>query len=141
MLNSLLYEKSRRYSIFLVTTLIVIIVILTILFIKKQYDVIIFKGIVECNSKCNISINSTVDNAANLKESSKLIIDDKEYKYSIDNISELEYDYISMSNYQSILLDIDIGDKYKNNQVLDIYMYTNKERIIHKILKKVIGKE
>ena len=61
------------------------------------------------------------------------------YKYQINNISELKIDEIRMINYQTY--ELVINATFKQNEIIKITIYYNKERIIDKLCRLFFRKE
>ena len=140
MLNNLLYSKSNKYMFFLSVLFLFILLITLILFILKKEDVTILKGIVKYDNNTQIVFNLDDEEATKLTNNKAIFINDEKYTYEVISIGELQYEYATMTNYQEFKISIK-SKEFKNNQIVDTRLYTNRERIIKKIIKKIIGKD
>ena len=127
-MNSYYYLLNIKYKNYLLSSIFIISLgILLVLSIKYEtYDKETIIGIVSDN---NILINVT-NNSDAVQKSSFIKIEGKEYKYSIVNISELMVS--GGVNYQ--IYTINVKEKFKNNEVVKITFYYNKQKIIRKII-------
>ena len=79
---------------------------------------------------CSIPIS----NSDSVISGEYLKINNQKYKYDIKQISELYA--IENENYQDYLLAT-VNNEYKNNQVIKMTFYYQKEKIIKKIIKTI----
>ena len=132
---TLLNIKPKYKLWFLIITFLIIVFI--IYFCNKNiYDTIKIKGIIKNNS---IMINMPVKYSDTLINGNFLKIDNKKYDYKINKISSLKIDDQSLLEYQTI--EIKIVNNFKDNQILNLSIFYNNEKIINKIKRIIIGKE
>ncbi len=84
-------------------------------------------------------LNIDIDNTDAVNHGKYLNISGKKYEYKINNIGDLQVDEIKVVNYQTY--ELVINDSFKQNELQEITIYYNKERIINKLLKVFFGKE
>ncbi len=81
-----------------------------------------------------LNINVPLDYSDTLNKMEFIKIDDKRSDLEILNISEILIDKENLISYQIISFD---GSKYKENQLVKVTIYYNKEKVWQK-LKKII---
>ena len=79
-----------------------------------------------------ISINIDITNSDTIKKSNYIKINNNKYSYSISDISSLMADEINNINYQNY--KIYINESFKENEIVKIDFFYNKQRIIKKLL-------
>jgi len=125
---SLLNIKTK-YNWLLLISFILFLFLLTASIGIKTYDSYKCIGIVD-NNQIIMKINR--NNVKKVFDSKFLIIDNKKTKFSIQSVSELQYDEYSNENYQIVI--ISTSDNYLDNLALELTFYNNKQRIITKII-------
>ena len=136
-LDGLLYLKPKREFIIVIVISFLIISIPIIMYFKNSYDIYNIKGYIKCNPECIVNINildiSTINNGAYLK------INKNKNAYQIKTIGKMEFDYLTMTNYQTVEIQTKLNDELKkDNLVVELSFYTNKERLLKKIIKRFI---
>lgn len=137
--NYVLSIKPKDYFNIIIAILIILLWFLSFGFIYKVSDKIDTRLKVTCEDNiCDYYIYSTLDNVKIIKNSSKIIIDKKQYFYSVEEISDMQYDSYANLNYQLLKIDLELVSKYQqNNLYLDAKIKLKEERLIKKI-KKII---
>ena len=131
--NNLKYIDYKG-SIFIIVLLIIVYILLILSIILYSYDSYIYYG-KYMDEYLYVSVPITNSDA--VRNGILLQIDNKKYSFSIKEISDI-YE-INNLNYQDYKLQI--KERYQDNEVLKITFYTNKERIIKKIIDFIFGKE
>lgn len=124
------YLQNIKYknNLFLIIFLGIFIIFIILSFFLESYSNFNTYGIYENGF---IKVNILVENSDKLILNNKMEINNNEYSYKIDNISNLLND--NYQNYQVYTLKTNIN--LKENEVVQITFYYNKEKIIKKILK------
>ena len=88
---------------------------------------------------CQIQINLSVEDTKKMLVSKQIQVDGSMFEYSVVEISDILVDPVNYLNYQTILINLknNCGD-WNNNQVLDIVIKYNKEKVIKKIWHKML---
>ncbi len=120
--------KHKNILYVLITTIILFIIFISTF---KYYDIYMTKLIVK-NDKTYIL--SGIKDTSKIIKSKYIKIDDKLIKFKLVEVSEIYYDNY-LNNYQEILIKTD--KKLKNNLVMDVKLYQNKETIIKKIYRLI----
>ena len=137
--ESLLIKKPKKYFILVVFLATMIITILIILSQIKTYDIYHLSGIIQCNGKCTINVNVKTLDLLHLNEAEFLRIAKKKYDFNIVDISEVNIDFLTNTNFQSVVMYTELDESLQiNNLVVDIYVYTNKEVVIRKLINRLI---
>ena len=135
--------KPRKYFsiIIIVILLIVIFTVFSIYYPVSNY--IKAKLYISCdNNLCHYYIYSLIDNTKIIKNSKIIKIDKNNYAYKVLNIGQVNYDEITMINYQLIEIKLKLNKKYQiNNLYLDAYVKTKEEKLIRRLLNIVLEKE
>ncbi len=126
-----IYSKPKPSTVVILFYMIFLNLVIILALTKEVYSKIQVKGIV---TNSNIVIPTTLDNISKISISDKLKIDSKEYKFKILNYSELYTE--GNVNIQDVIINSDVKNK-KDNQVIDITFYYNKEKLIKKIWRGV----
>ena len=128
-MNNYYYLLNIKYrSFFLIFIVIIFTIILLIISIKKDcYDEVSLYGVVNDN---NILVNVLTNNSDAVQKASFIKIDNKMYNFNIINISDIKV--LDNVNYQ--IYTINVKEKYINNEVVKITFYSNKQKIIRKIV-------
>ena len=113
--------------------LVILVAILSIIILNLEcYDTEKYQGIY---SDGVINLNVTPDYLDTLINGEYLKINDKQYDYEILSISELQLNEFDYNNYQ--MVKIKVNKEFINNEVINIVVYKNKEKVINK-LKKIV---
>ena len=127
--NYLLNIKYKNFMLIIIVLAIsiTIFILSCLLFTYDRYTIY---GIWNDNS---IIIDVPINNSDAVVKGMFIKIDDKDYSYNIKSISKLqEYNNLNYQTYQ-----INIPKSFKDNQVLNITFYYNRQRIIKKIIKNI----
>ena len=125
-LNYLTYKK----HVLLIFLFIIIITSFVISFNTKAYSSYKTYGIYLDN---HLYVDIPIDNSDAVKKGIYLKIDDQKYDIEIEEISDLQVE--GNINYQTYSLKS--FTEYKNNQVVEITFYYNKQRMIKKIINLI----
>ncbi len=124
--QDLINLKSRKiFIIFIFLFLIIILIILSFRF--KVYSTHKYYGIV--NSEL-IILNLPMLNSDTIKNGEFVKVEDENYNYEI-----ISYGTI-INDYQEVYIKVDNND-FKENEILTIDLYYDKERIIEKIIETI----
>ena len=128
-----LKNNNKKQSILYILSIILIIIVLIILFAYKSYSVEIINGRTICEeNKCVVKYY----NIQSKNDYDFVKIKNKEYKIESIEYGEIQFD--SANNFfQEVTL---ILQKYrgKNNEIIEMKFYKNKERLIKKIYNLVV---
>lgn len=137
-LNSKIKPLVYIYIMILIICSLSLIIICMLYHYKVYY---FFKGNVITEEdnyylKCYIPISEIKYITSN----NNLIINNKKYKYSIKNINE---EYLSDNNntYQEIILNIDLDNKYKHNNLILNLKLLKEDKTVIEYLKNIGGKK
>ena len=125
-LNYLTYKE----HVLLIFWFIIIITSFVISFNTKAYSSYKTYGIYLDN---HLYVDIPIDNSDAVKKGIYLKIDDQKYDIEIEEISDLQVE--GNINYQTYSLKS--FTEYKNNQVVEITFYYNKQRMIKKIINLI----
>lgn len=117
-----------KYKVKFIIMIIILIVILLFLFNFQVSNTLKLKGIINNNE---IILNLPVKYSDTLIDGKFIKINNTKYLYKITNISPIKIDEQNMINYQTIHLKI--NEKLYQNQIIDITMFFQKEKLINKI--------
>ena len=123
----LLNIKYKNCFLSLISLIITVITLILSCFLFT-YDKYTTIGIWQNDS---IIIDIPVNNSDAVVKGKFIKIDKTNYLYNIKSISKLEKD--NYLNYQTY--EIDVSQKFLNNQIINITFYYRKQRIIQKIIK------
>jgi len=123
-----LLNFKQKYSLWLIISLLLFGLICFLTIYLKTYDSFKCSGLY-LNKKISITVPSS--ETKNIIKSDYLKVDNKKYNFSIESVSEMEYDWVTNNSYQNIILTT--SKSYIENEVLDITFYKNKQRIITKL--------
>ena len=123
-----LLNLKPKYSSFIILSVLLFLLILISSIYFKTYDSYQVTGIVKDNQ---IYITVLSSDTKNINNSEFLKIANEQFEFSIESVSELEYDITINAYYQTIILFA--SKKFINNEVIEITFYQNKQRIIEKI--------
>ena len=124
-----LTPQNKLYSVVVIIT----VIFMCYLFTVDIYTIFITKGYYKDNMLyMSIEYNDT----SKVNDAVVMSINNDKVKFTINNISEIKLDEYNLINYQDFIIDLD--KQYKNNELLDIKMYYNKERVYKKLLGKII---
>ncbi len=124
-----LTPQNKLYSVVVIIT----VIFMCYLFTVDIYTIFITKGYYKDNMLyMSIEYNDT----SKVNDAVVMSINNDKVKFTINNISEIKLDEYNLVNYQDYIIDLD--KQYKNNELLDIKMYYNKERVYKKLLGKII---
>lgn len=125
-----LYYLNYKKHILLIILFIIIITSFVISFNTKAYSSYKTYGIYLDN---HLYVDIPIDNSDAVKKGSYLKIDDEKYDIQIEEISDLQVE--GNINYQTYSLKS--FREYKNNQIVEMTFYYNKQRIIKKIINLI----
>ncbi|MGN1379007.1 MAG: hypothetical protein ACI4XR_01235 [Bacilli bacterium] len=130
MKSSYYYLQNIKYknNLFLIMFLGIFIIFIILSFFLESYSNFNTYGIYENGF---IKVNILVENSDKITLNNKMKIKNDEYSYKIDNISDLLNE--NYQNYQIYTLKTNIN--LKENEVVKITFYFDKEKIIKKIFK------
>ena len=118
-----------KYKWFIFISLIVFISLIITSIHIKTYDSYKYKG-VALDNKIYINVNS--DTINKVIKSDFIKINNKKEKFSILSVGNLQYDEVTFTNYQSVI--ISTSSSYIDNLSIDVTFYNNKQRIITKVI-------
>lgn len=128
----LLNIKSKNFRFFIIVP--VLIAIIVVYMIKcDTYDKYGAMGVFEENF---LIIQLPIDATEFVTNGDYLKINDKEYSYKIEEVSQMSYDYTLNVNYQIVKLAI-ADLKLLENEAVKVTFYYNKEKIINKVISLV----
>lgn len=125
---SLLNIKVKNNYI-LMSLFILIVLLIALAYYVKTYDTYKYMG-VSFDKKIIINVNSENLDAIISSEYIR-VNDNKQARFSILSVSEIQYDETTNRNYQEII--ISTSDNYIDNLMLEVTFYNNKQRIITKL--------
>ncbi len=125
-----LYYLTYKKHVLLIILFIIIITSFVISFNTKAYSSYKTYGIYLDN---HLYVDIPTDNSDVVKKGSYLKIDDEKYDIQIEEISDLQVE--GNINYQTYSLKS--FREYKNNQIVEMTFYYNKQRIIKKIINLI----
>lgn len=123
-----LLNQKIHFSIILRTPLFLLIIFLVWFSNKSYYDTYKIMAISDTNY---LYLNVPLDYSDTLNNGDYLKINDKKYLYEIIDISDIEV--VENINYQ--VFTIKVEEEFKNNEVVNVVIYHNQEKIIKKIKK------
>jgi len=129
--QSLLKIKYQHAYYFL---LMIISIFLISYFIcqKEVYDKLNALGVYKNGY---LVINVALNNSDTIMNENTFYLNKKKYYYEIFSLSEILYDYQTFQNYQEISLKID--GKFKENEIVNLTIYYDQEKLGEKIWKLV----
>lgn len=122
-----LLKIKPRYNTIIILSILLFLLIIVFSVCYQTYDSFKITGIYQ-NS--HITITLLAKDTKNIVNSDFLKIKDQKCKFSIESISEPEYEILSDNSYQTIILNV--SNVYINNEILELSFYKNKQRIIFK---------
>ena len=130
MKSSYYFLQNIKYknNLFLIIFLGIFIILINLSFFLEIYSYFNTYGIYENGF---IKVNILLENSDNITLSDKMKIKNEEYSFKINSISNLLSE--NYQNYQIYTLKTNIN--LKENEVVKITFYYNKEKIIKKIFK------
>lgn len=130
MKSSYYFLQNIKYknNLFLIIFLGIFIILINLSFFLETYSYFNTYGIYENGF---IKVNILLENSDNITLSDKMKIKNEEYSFKINSISNLLNE--NYQNYQIYTLKTNIN--LKENEVVKITFYYNKEKIIKKIFK------
>ncbi len=121
-------NKRPKYCGFFIITTMSLMIIITFILQLEVYS----KRVIYAIAKDNLLYaDIIIDNTDTINKGDYLRIDRQLYKYKITNISDLMVNESNYLNYQQY--ELYIGGVFKDNEVIKLTIYYNKQRIIHKI--------
>ncbi len=123
-----LLNLKPKYSFVIVFSILLFLLIIFFSIYYKTYDSFKVTGTYLNNQ---ISITLLSSDTKNIIESDYLKIKNQKYKFSIQSISQAEYEVITNTSYQKVALST--SGSFFDNEILEITFYKNKQRIISKI--------
>lgn len=133
--KSYLYSIKPKYNSLIYTFLILIITLSFCLYIFETYDIYSSKGYLECNDICNISIYIDPLNVSKIDKIDFIKLNNNNLIPNNIKISEIKVEENNQSNYQIVSYQVDKLDYGLLNTFQDVKIYSNKEKIINKIIK------
>ena len=127
-----LTPQNKLYSVVVIIT----VIFMYYLFTVDIYTIFITKGYYKDNM---LYMSVEYNDTSKVNDAVVMSINNDKVKFKINNIGEIKLDEHNLVNYQDYIIDLD--KQYKNNELLDIKMYYNKERVYKKLLGKIIWKE
>lgn len=124
-----LTPQNKLYSVVVIIT----VIFMYYLFTVDIYTIFITKGYYKDNM---LYMSIEYNDIPKVNDAVVMSINNDKVKFTINNISEIKLDEYNLINYQDFIIDLD--KQYKNNELLDIKMYYNKERVYEKLLGKII---
>ena len=125
--QSLLNINYHNYLVLLITV-ILLMIILVLSISLYSYDKCNYVGVFNENQ---IFVNVLYNNSDAILKGTYMVIDKKQYKYVIKNISDLMID--NQINYQVYTIDFK-DNSLMNNEIINITFYYNRQKIIKKII-------
>ena len=126
-----IYDKPKKLIIIMIFYLILFLTFLYMSCTQKIYSHINTKAII---SNKTLIIPQTLDNINKISNSNLLKIDSKYQKFKIIKYGEVYNE--GNINLQDLVVSSNVKNK-KDNQIIDVTFYYDKELIIKKILKGV----
>lgn len=134
--NEIILNRKIRPLVYVyIMILIINILSLIIIFMLFNYKIYYYINGTIINEEDNYYLKCyiPIDDIKYITSSEYLIIDNESYKYSIYNINE-EYFSDNNNTYQEIILNINLDDKYKyNNLILNLKLLKENKRVIEYI--------
>ena len=124
-----LTPQNKLYSVVVIIT----VIFMCYLFTVDIYTIFITKGYYKDNM---LYMSVEYNDTSKVNDAVVMSINNDKVKFKINNIGEIKLDEHNLVNYQDYIIDLD--KQYKNNELLDIKMYYNKERVYKKLLGKII---
>lgn len=121
------YKNNRL----IITMIIIMILSLGLSYFIKSYDTYTTYATYSNNQ---LLINMPIENSDSVNKGLFIILNNQKYDYKINKASNLLE--LNNVNYQQYYLNIE-NMYLKENQVIKITLYYNKERITKKIIKKI----
>ncbi len=130
-------EKPIKFTYLFLFMFLLIGALLLIAILFKGYDVIDTNIIITKNKKnMKIYVYSEINNTENIINSNFMKIKSKNYDFHVHKIGNYELAENNSLAFQKIEINMDLPRKYqKNNLVIPVKIFTNKQRIYKKILK------
>lgn len=121
-------KYKNHFLIFVIWSILLLSIFLSITI--KVYDSYTCYGIYQNE---NLYLNIPLSNSDNILKGKYLKINKVKYTYKINEISDLKYE--GNINYQTY--QISINETFKENEIVKITFYSNKEIIMKKIIKLI----
>lgn len=132
----LLYKQPQNNKLISILLLIIITISILLTYKYKAYNVLNIIGIIKCEKTCYIDTSIPYENISIIDKKTILSYKDKKYK-----IEKIDYSEPYLNNnipYQ----DIKIYTSLKTDEkIIKVKLLYNKQRIIKKILEKIIKEE
>lgn len=134
----IILERKIKYYVYIYIMIIIITILslitFAILFNYKIYYKV--RGIVLSEEDYSIKIIVPLEDIKYITKNDTIIIDKEEYKYKTKEI-EREYITDNKRTYQTIILELNLPNKYRyNNLTLDLKLIKENKKIIKYILRK-----
>ena len=136
--KSYLYSIKPKYNIFVYILLTFIIILSFCLYHFETYDIYYTKGYLECNDICSISIYIDPLNVSKINKLDFIKLNNLNINPNNINISEIKIDENNQSNYQIVSNQVDKLDHELLNTFQDVKIYSNKDKVINKIIKYLL---
>ncbi|MBQ6686974.1 MAG: hypothetical protein IJN03_00435 [Bacilli bacterium] len=124
-----LLNLKLKYSGLIIISLILFLLLIFSSIYYKTYDSFKVSGIIH-NTKIVITVFPNDIN--DIVKSDFFKVNKEKYKFSVESISEVEYDVNSNSFYQKVTLST--SGNFLDNEIVDLTFYKNKQRIINKVI-------
>jgi hypothetical protein len=125
--QNLLNIRPKKYKLLFIMLFISILIIIIILQCKI-YDV--YNTIGYYSSDCLV-LNIPITNSDTISNLKKVKINNKEYSYEIESISNILLDENNLINYQEY--QIKLNDELISNMTYKVTLYYNKEQVYVKL--------
>lgn len=125
-----LLRSKIRYGYLWITMTILLVGVSIFILNQEIYDTQTFKGISKEN---NIYLHIPIIYSDTFKNGSYIMINKDKRYFEIESISEILVDESSFLQYQEYVLKTD--KEFKDNEILILTIYYNKEKILDKIKK------
>ena len=137
-INLITYNKIYTF----VTMLILIIIFILILSFNTKFDSIFSTKATFIKESETLKIIVNEEDLAKITDNNRLIIKFKKYEYKVKKIDKKILDSIPIQQYNEILLDLKLEDKYKiENNSLDIKITYDKRTGFEIIKDFILGKD
>ena len=127
-----IYMKPLNLKYILFFYMLIFSIFFYIIFTHYSYNKLKIQGIMNSN---HIIVPAIINNSIIISKSDKVLLDNKFYKYNIVKFSEI-YSNDNLS-IQDITIDLKDKIEFKENKIVDLVFYYDKDLIIKKIMKGV----
>ena len=127
-----LFNQKGKYGYMLIMIALFFIIVCCYLSNELVFDIYQCKGVYENGF---IYLDIPIDYLDTIKTGEYLKINKKEYSYQIEEIGPLAIESNSLINYQTIKIKIE--EEFLENEIINITIYYNEEKIIVKLKNKL----